>query len=221
MNKIKVKYCGLKTLDDVESAAAAQVDAIGLVFVENSPRYISPEDAIDLAAAAKQADLLVVALFANHQAASVASVIQTIEPDVLQFHGNETAEFCEQFEHRYWKAIPMLETQNYRAYMAQYPKAEAFLLDAFGGQQSGGSGRSFEWFQFPEKLISKLILAGGIHAENVTAATAATGAQFIDTSSGIESAPGVKSKTKMMALVDQIKAINLTPENNHNKSTHT
>ncbi len=107
MNKIKVKYCGLKTLDDVESAAAAQVDAIGLVFVENSPRYISPEDAIDLAAAAKQADLLVVALFANHQAASVASVIQTIEPDVLQFHGNETAEFCEQFEHRYWKAIPI------------------------------------------------------------------------------------------------------------------
>ncbi|VAW44264.1 Phosphoribosylanthranilate isomerase [hydrothermal vent metagenome] len=204
---LKVKYCGLKTLDDVESAAEAQVDAIGLVFVENSPRYISPEDAIDLAAAAKHSGLLVVALFANHQAASVACVIQTIEPDVLQFHGNETVEFCEQFEHRYWKAIPMLETQNYQAYMAQYPKAEAFLLDAFGGQQAGGSGRSFKWFQFPEKLLPKLILAGGIHAENVTAAIAATGAQFIDTSSGIESTPGVKSKTKMLALVARVRTI--------------
>jgi len=216
MNEISVKFCGLKTLDDVAAATEAQVDAIGLVFVKKSPRYISPEDAIELSIAAKQAGIVLVALFANNQTSTVEHVIQLIAPDVLQFHGNETAAFCEQFGRTYWKAVPMLEDLDYQTYMDRYPTAQAFLLDAFGGRHTGGSGRSFKWFQLPKNKTPKLILAGGIKAENVAAAIAATGAQFIDTSSGIESIPGVKSKTKMLALMAQIKAINLNQENNPN-----
>lgn len=213
MKKIKVKYCGLKTRADVDAAIQAEVDAIGLVFVEQSPRYISPADAVELAAVAKQAGILVVALFADHDAAYVHHVIGLVKPDVLQFHGTESAAYCEQFNGRYWKAVPMLKTQDYQLYMQQYSQADAFLLDAFGGQQTGGSGQTFQWFKFPEALTSKLILAGGLNAENVSAAIAATDAQFIDTSSGIESSAGVKSRTKMLALMEVIQAI----ENNTHK----
>ncbi len=213
MSKIKVKYCGLTTLDDVQSASEAQVDAIGLVFVEKSPRYIKPENAVDLSRAAKLSGIKVVALFADHPVSMVKRVIAAIEPDVLQFHGNESVEYCEQFKMAYWKAVPMLETCDYQTFINQYPNAQAFLLDAYGGNQTGGSGQSFNWFQFPQAISSKLILAGGIHIDNVVAAVAATGAQFIDTSSGIESKPGVKSKAKMLALMTKIKTINSSKNN--------
>jgi phosphoribosylanthranilate isomerase len=221
MNNIKVKYCGLTTLDDVVAAAEAKVDAIGLVFVKKSPRYINPDVAIEISKVAKQFGLSVVALFADHQIAEIEQIIRFIDPDILQFHGNETAEFCEQFNRKYWKAIPMLETNNIKSFLAQYQHAEAFLLDAYGGSQTGGSGESFKWFQFPEELISKLILAGGINADNVTSAISITGARFIDTSSGIEASPGVKSKAKMLALMERIEVINTNLNNNQNNNlTH-
>lgn len=204
MNEIKIKYCGLRTADDVAAAAAARAYAIGFVFVEKSPRYITAELAKPLVQQAKALNLLTVALFADQDVDVVDHIIQVVKPDVLQFHGMETRAFCEQFNKPYWKAIPMLAEVDYLQYMKQYPSAEAYLLDAFGQQQSGGSGQSFEWFEFPNDIQHKLILAGGINATNVEAALAATQAQFIDTSSGIESRPGVKSKTKMLALADLI-----------------
>ena len=214
MNKVKVKYCGLKTPEDIESAKQAQVDAVGFVFVEKSPRYIAPEKASELSITAKLAGIKVVALFADHEAEFVQHIIKEVKPDILQFHGSETAAFCEQFEQVYWKAIPMLEVTDYQSYMDQYPKAQAFLLDAFGKKQSGGSGQPFKWFQFSTEVKQKMILAGGIHSGNVVTAVAATGTQFIDTSSGIESVPGVKSKSKMLALMEKINAINLSQNNN-------
>ena len=105
----------------------------------------------------------------------------------------------------------MLETEDYEAYMEQYKTAEAFILDAFGGHQTGGSGEVFTWFKFPAKYMTKLILAGGIHIGNVVNAITATGTQFIDTSSGIESETGVKSKTKMLDLMAKINAFSQSP----------
>ncbi len=205
MNKIKVKYCGLKRLEDVYAAIEAKVDAIGLVFVKKSPRYVSIETAKKLTKVAKDAGVSVVALFADQSKPEVEQVIQSIRPDVLQFHGNESAAYCEQFGQAYWKAIPMLVTEDYEVYMGKYLTAEAFILDSFGGCQTGGSGQVFNWFKFPERLVPKLILAGGIHIDNVINAISETGTQFIDTSSGIESEPGVKSKVKMLDLMVKIR----------------
>jgi len=100
----------------------------------------------------------------------------------------------------------MLETGDLQQYLAQYPSASAYLLDAFGGQQSGGSGQSYDWFHIPQELSQPLMLAGGIQAENVQQALKLTGAKYIDTSSGIESTPGVKSSEKMKALMQAIRA---------------
>ncbi len=206
---IKIKYCGLKTLTDVANAAQAGVDSIGLVFVKNSQRFVMVETAKELIIAAKLAGLVTVALFANQTSAEVLRIVEKTDPDVLQFHGNETAIFCEQFERPYWKAIPMLADLDYISYMNNHPNASAFLLDAFGNQQSGGSGHSFEWFEFPEEVKGRLILAGGINAENVVEAIAETGAEYVDTSSGIETIPGVKSRNKMLHLAQKVKAIQI------------
>ncbi len=206
---IKIKYCGLKTSDDVKHAAEAGVDAVGFVFVEKSKRYIEPEKAKQLIGQAKQKGLLTVALFANQNANTIKHIIELTLPEVLQFHGNETPAFCEQFSWPYWKAVPMLSAIDYKNYIAMYPSADYFLLDAFGEQQSGGSGESFQWFEFSDSLKSKLILAGGINEQNVEQAIKATGAEFIDTSSGIEDIPGVKSKQKMIQLAAKIKSLQL------------
>lgn len=204
---IRIKYCGLTNSDDVNNAAEAGVDAVGFVFVKKSKRYVSPEKAKDLIMQAKKSGLLTVALFANQDANLISEIIELTQPEVLQFHGNEPADFCEQFNWPYWKAVPMLAEINYQDYINLYPSADAYLLDAFGAQQSGGSGKAFDWFEFPEKLKSKLILAGGINEQNIEQAITVTGAQFIDTSSGIEDIPGVKSKLKMMKLAAKTKTL--------------
>ena len=195
---------------DVNQAIEVGVDAIGLVFVTKSPRYVEPEMAKRLICLAKNAGVLAVALFADQSNSEVAQIVELCQPDILQFHGAETAEFCEQFDQKYWKAIPMLDIVDCVSYMNQFATADAFLLDAFGTKQSGGSGKSFEWFKFPDAYKDKMILAGGIDIENVEQAVSATGTQYIDTSSGIEQTRGVKSHLKMKALANKIKHLNVS-----------
>ncbi|TDR22494.1 phosphoribosylanthranilate isomerase [Marinicella litoralis] len=209
----KIKYCGLTTEDDVKHAIEAGVDAVGFVFVPSSPRRVSVEVATNLISMAKASGLTTVALFANQDADKVNLTIGQTKADVLQFHGEESAEYCEQFMLPYWKAIPMLSNASYTEYMASHPNAAAYLLDAFDTQQSGGSGKSFNWFEFPIDLKQKMILAGGLNEQNIAAALAATGSQYVDTSSGIESSPGVKSKAKMLSFANTISAIDHNNKN--------
>ena len=205
---MQVKFCGLTQVDDIVHASAAGATAIGLVMVKKSPRWVSNKQAAILAAQARQAGLQVVALFVDQPVAEVQVVIDQVKPDVLQFHGQEPAAYCDQFVVPYWKAVPMLADSNWQRYIEGYPQAAAYLLDCFGGQQMGGSGKQFDWFQFPASLLNKMILAGGLNASNVAVAIQATGTRFVDTSSGIESAPGVKSKEKMQAFMAAIHTTN-------------
>lgn len=197
----------MKSIADLEHAAQLGVDAVGFVLVEKSPRFVTIEKATELIQAAKNLELLTVVLFANNTKEFVNDVIKTCRPDVLQFHGFEKADFCEQFNQTYWKAIPMLEQINLDEYFKQYRHADAFLLDAFGQQQMGGSGEQFNWFKLPKDNAKQLILAGGLNAENVIQALHETGAEFLDISSGIEEIKGVKSNKKMTAFMQNIKSL--------------
>lgn len=193
---VKVKYCGLTKAADVKLAEQLHIDAIGFVFVKKSPRYIAPESAQKLLSETRP-KAEVVALFANQTAPEIRAIIEQVKPDVLQFHGNETAAFCEQFEHRYWKAIPMLSKDPWLTVAKSHPKADKFLLDAFGAGRSGGSGDSFDWFEFPVEWRERLILAGGLNVNNIHMAFTKTRTQYVDVSSGIESQRGVKSAALM------------------------
>ncbi len=201
---MKVKFCGLRTAEDVKRAAEFGCDAVGFVFVTDSKRYVTIEQAIPLIELAQQLGLLTVALVANAEVNEINDIIQYVQPDVIQFHGFEDADFCEQFNHRYWKAIPMLNKPDWQITIKEYKYAEKFLLDNYGDKQSGGSGRAFTWFRFPDSGLNQLILAGGLQAKNINQAIAETGTKYIDISSGIEATPGVKSHAKMQHIMQLV-----------------
>lgn len=204
---MKVKFCGLRTAADVEQSARLACDAVGFVFVPESRRYVTIEQANPLVNLARQLGLVTVALVANSKAEQIEEIIRCCQPDVIQFHGAESVEFCTQFQYRYWKAIPMLNDIDWRAVVRTHKEAEMFLLDAYSDHKSGGSGTAFKWFRFPEPFNQKMILAGGLNTENLSQAIDETATQYIDISSGIEVEPGVKSHAKMQQIMQIITSI--------------
>ncbi|MCX7546047.1 phosphoribosylanthranilate isomerase [Marinicella gelatinilytica] len=198
---MKVKFCGLKKQSEVEFASEMGCFAVGFVLVPGSRREVDLMQAKNLTKFAQSLDLTSVILVADADTGYVDKIIQSCEPDIIQFHGQESAEFCHQFDYPYWKAVPMLTVDNWLNYVAQYKSANHLLLDAYGGKQSGGSGQVFDWFRVPSKLRKKLILAGGLTVSNVAQAVSKTGIEFIDVSSGIEQTPGVKSQVLMQRFM--------------------
>lgn len=207
----KIKYCGLKQASEVELACQLGVDAIGLVFVEKSLRHVSVEHAATLSQHLKESlsahKPRLVALFVNPDVNFVNHVISKVEPDVLQFHGQESPEFCRQFNKTYWKAIAMLDDEEWQKQLAKYPDAEYFLLDAYQTGAMGGSGKAFDWFEFPQIHRNRLILAGGLNVDNIQQAIKQTQTKYLDVSSGIESERGVKSLILMKQLIQLVNPI--------------
>jgi len=180
------------------------VDAIGMVFVPGTPRFVS------LAAATKIADATGpltqnVALFVNPTADQVCEVLAEVNIDILQFHGNEEAVFCESFGLPYLKAVRVQTADDVVLTDAVHKNASALLLDSYSSKAMGGTGETFDWTLVPE--ISKpLILAGGLTPDNVAESIQALGPYAVDVSSGVESSPAVKDPDRMCAFVAQVNA---------------
>jgi phosphoribosylanthranilate isomerase len=121
--------------------------------------------------------------------------------DLLQFHGAETPEFCQQFGRPWMKALAMRPGFDLRAALALYGQARGMLLDAWHPDQVGGTGLSFDWSMLPPDLAAKVVLAGGLHPDNVGSALRLLRPWAVDVSSGIESAPGIKDSSRMAAFV--------------------
>jgi phosphoribosylanthranilate isomerase len=198
--RTRVKICGITRPEDGCNAAACGVDAIGLVFYEKSPRVVTLEQARNICDALPPF-VSTVALFVNPEASLVAQVLGTVPIDLLQFHGTESAEFCNEFVRPYIKAIAMREGLDPMAVMANYPAAAGFLFDADLPDIHGGGGVSFDWSKLPEKSVNPVILAGGLTPENVAAAVAQTRPYAVDVSSGVELGKGIKAVDKIEAFM--------------------
>jgi phosphoribosylanthranilate isomerase len=123
----------------------------------------------------------------------------------LQFHGDETAEWCESFERPYIKAVRVAGAVDAAALVSAYPRAGAFLLDAHVPGLPGGTGKSFDWAHWPRTCARPLMLAGGLDADNVASAIADTRPFAVDVCSGVESEqPGVKCPKKMERFVNEV-----------------
>ncbi|MDN5511196.1 phosphoribosylanthranilate isomerase [Acinetobacter sp.] len=196
--RTRAKICGITRIEDIHSAANAGADAIGFVFYAPSPRSVTIEQAQELAKHVP-AYVQIVGLFVNATADEIAQVLEVVPLDMLQFHGDETAEQCQQIaaqtKRRWYKAIqvkPELDVINtIKSY--QNVGASAVLLDAWHPELKGGTGHSFDWSQFP-KLDIPLILAGGLKPDNVEDAIKTTNAYAVDVSGGVESAKGIKDQ---------------------------
>src|SRR5699024_10837541 len=183
MKRVRIKICGLKTASEANAAAAAGADAVGLVFFRNSARYVTPEQAVAVCAGLPPF-VTRVALFLDAPAATVAAACAQLQPDLLQFHGRETAQFCRSFGYPYMKAVPMADNAvDPVVWAAQYPEARALLLDAHSAGQAGGGGRRFEWGGSAAAVDKPIVVAGGLAADNVGAAIARFRPYAVDVSS--------------------------------------
>lgn len=198
--RTRVKICGITRLEDALAAAAAGADAIGLVFVDASPRRVDPARAQAIITGLPPF-IKVVGLFVDAPAERVRAVLGAVALDLIQFHGRETAEFCRAFGRPYLKAVRMSAEVDLRAEAGRYADAAGLLLDSFHPQLAGGTGETFDWVRVPRDLDRPLILAGGLTPENVGAAVAAVRPYAVDVSSGVESAKGIKDAARMTAFV--------------------
>ena len=200
----RIKFCGMTKQDDVQHAISLGVDALGFVFVQNSPRYLTIDEAkilFDLI----PPFIIKVALFMNSNAADVLNAINELRFNLLQFHGEEDEEYCNQFDIPYLKAVPMGSTHSVSEYCAKYLSATGFVLDSHVSGQMGGSGEKFAWDCVPTKLAKPIILAGGLTPENVAEAVRVVQPYAVDVSSGIEASKGIKDPVKMNMFVKEVR----------------
>jgi phosphoribosylanthranilate isomerase len=205
--RTRVKICGITRPADGVAAAQAGADAIGLVFYPKSPRYLSAERAIEIRDALPPF-VQTVALFVNADAAQVSQVLGRVKPSLLQFHGDETPEFCGQFGAPFVKACRIRPDVDVLQYLQPYLRAAAWLVDSFVPEY-GGVGESFDWSLVPRGLARPLILSGGLDEKNVGRAIRAVHPWAVDVSSGVESAKGIKDAGKMTAFVAEVRNANV------------
>lgn len=202
---MRVKICGITSPEDAVAAVEAGADAIGLVFYAASRRAVSPDEAAKIAAAISPL-VMTVGLFVNAPTEAVLSTLERVPLNLLQFHGDESPEYCREFHRPYLKALPVTDSEELRRSMDSYPEARGFLLDTAAAGQFGGTGKTFDWALVPSDSPRPLVLAGGLGPDNVAAAISAVGPAAVDVSSGVESAPGIKDPLKMQKFVAAARA---------------
>lgn len=204
----RVKICGITRVEDVQAAARSGADAIGLVFYAKSPRHVSIELAEQLAAALPPF-VSMVGLFVDAEASLVREVLARVPLDLLQFHGDETPEYCAQFGKPYLKAIRVKAGVDLLQCASRFQAARGLLLDAHMDGVPGGTGTSFDWALIPGQLPLPVILSGGLAAVNVAAAIKQVRPYAVDVSSGVEAGKGIKDAEKIAAFINGVKQIDL------------
>lgn len=201
----RIKCCGMTRTGDALLAAQLGADAIGLVFTARSRRQVTLARAREIVAALPPF-VATVALFMDDEASLVQQVLDEVRPTLLQFHGNESDDWCAQFGRPFLKAIAMGGGTAALSRLREYPRAAGLLLDGHATGEAGGSGRTFDWSLLPRGLAQPLILAGGLHAGNVGDAVRAARPWAVDVASGVESAPGIKDPARLGAFIRAVRA---------------
>ena len=201
---VRVKICGITSSEQAQMAQQYGADALGLVIYEKSPRYVNIEQAAEIRAS-MTSESLAIALLVNPSESLVRQVIEQVKPDFIQFHGDETPEFCHQFNFPFIRAVRMREGLDIDAEVTAYRAEGGFLFDAWSDDLYGGTGHSFDWSRLPTTTDYQLILAGGLTTENVNQAVAMTKPYMVDVSGGVESSPGVKDPQKVEAFIKEAK----------------
>lgn len=202
--RTRIKICGITRISDARHAAELGVDAIGLNFHSQSPRYVDIESAIQIRNAMPPF-VTVTALFMDERADWIEQVLQKVRPDCVQFHGDEPAKFCAQWSLPYIKVIPMGSVENITAYAEQYTHSQGFLLDSNAAGRPGGSGDTFDWSMIPSSFNFPLILAGGLNPTNVAEAITQVRPWGVDVSSGVEESRGIKDPDLINLFFSEVK----------------
>ncbi len=198
----RIKICGITRGQDAVVAAKLGAHAVGLMFYEDSPRFVS------LNKARKVIEVLPpfitrVGVFVNPEEQQVHAILGALRLDLLQFHGDEPAQFCAQFGLPYIKAVRVKKGVDLLQYASRYRDAKGLLLDAHNEKSYGGTGEVFDWSLISGNLPLPIILSGGLSADNVARAIRQVRPWAVDVSSGVESAKGIKDAAKIAAFIKE------------------
>jgi phosphoribosylanthranilate isomerase len=200
---IKIKICGITNLDDALEAAEAGADGLGFNFYKKSPRYISPEKASEIISQLPPF-IVPVGLFVNEREEKIREVQAQTCIQTIQFHGDESPEFCQRFGARVIKAFQVKDKESLK-HMAHY-RVGAFLLDSYHESLRGGTGDTFDWhLAVVAKTFGRVILAGGLTPENVAEAVKLVRPYGVDVTSGVEKEKGIKDHGKLKKFITEVR----------------
>ena len=197
---MKIKICGIKNKEILQHACELGVDFVGFIIADESPRKISEEFLLSLVDF-NFLNTKPVFVFVNPSVEMVNKIINLIPASILQFHGDETDQFCNQFNHPYWKSIPVKDSSSLNS-INNFASAHGFLLETFSSTSYGGTGQVFDWSLLKNlSLEDRFILAGGINQENIKDAISMN-PWCIDVNSGVESKLANKDKALMSYILE-------------------
>ena len=201
--RTRVKICGITRPEHARAAASAGADAIGLMFYEPSPRFVSRAQAAAVCAALPPL-VSIVGVFVNAAPREIEAAVRGLPVDLLQFHGDEPPELCAEAGKPYIKAVRVRTRGDIVEAAARYPDARALLLDAHHDALWGGTGKRFDWSIVPDDVDHPIVLAGGLTPENVAGAIRLVGPFAVDVSGGVESAPGEKDPRSIERFIKEV-----------------
>lgn len=205
--RTRVKICGITRIEDALAAVDAGADALGFVFYSKSPRAVSVADAASIISRLP-AFVTSVALFVDAEPELIERVIEEAQVDLLQFHGNESAQQCSQFGRPYIKALRMKPDLDLNQQMLAYADARGVLLDAYTPGIPGGTGEQFDWSRIPAELAKEITLAGGLDSSNIAAAIEQVRPYAVDVSGGVELSKGIKDAKKLEQFIAEVHRVN-------------
>jgi len=202
----KIKICGITNRADALAAVDLSVDAVGFVFYPQSPRYIAP-DSLEQFRRKISPSTRCIGVFVNERKESVLRIAKQCRLDGLQFHGNESPEYCSHFStHMVIKAFALKNRKDLRS-IKDY-NVQAILVDTYDSVNLGGTGKKSNWELAEEaRSFGPLILAGGLNETTVKDAIRSVNPFAVDVSSGLEISPGAKNHDKMNAFVQKVREI--------------
>jgi phosphoribosylanthranilate isomerase len=203
-HRTRIKICGIRDPRLGLAAAEAGADAIGLVFHAASPRAVDP-DAARTIVQALPPFVSTVGLFVNLDARAVRDILGRVPLSMLQFHGDETPAFCDQFGVPWIRAVRVGTGVDLVEWEGRFSRAAALLLDAQVPGQFGGTGATFDWSLVPPSLSRPVVLSGGLDAANVGRAIRAVRPWAVDVSSGVEGQRGVKDPARIEEFVRSVR----------------
>lgn len=203
-SRTRIKICGITQIEDALLIAKQGADSIGLVFHSKSPRFIGLDTAQRIRDALPPF-VTITALFMDETEEWISQVLSRVNPDCLQFHGDEPESVCTQWRQPYLKVIPMGSTTDVEAYACRYLSAQGFLFDSNATGRQGGSGDTFDWSKIPLTFDRPLVLAGGLNPANVADAVSQVRPWGVDVSSGVEKVKGVKDMNLVNQFFQEVK----------------
>jgi phosphoribosylanthranilate isomerase len=206
---VKIKVCGITNQQDASLAVALGVDALGFIFAQ-SPRQVNPEKAKDIISTLPPF-VQAVGVFVNEAPGRIREIMQRCRLDLIQLHGNETPDVCNELMPQSIKAFQLKDESSLDIITPYCGKTRAFLFDTYSKDKRGGTGKTFDWDLAirGKELGVPVILSGGLNHANIEKAVSTVKPYAVDVNSGIEESPGKKDPVLMKELIKTIQK-NLT-----------